>query len=416
MDHFISSNGELHCEGTNISNLIQEVGSPAFVYSKATLKRHCKNLIDAFSDYPTTPCFAVKANSNLSILKEVFSNGLGADLVSIGELKRALLAGVDPQKIVFSGVGKQPDEIRSALDSGILSFNVESEFEIDQLSNVAAACGKVANICLRINPNINAKTHPKIATGLYSTKFGLTEETADRLLDRIKTDQHLNLIGLACHIGSQITQLAPLRDAAKRMAEIASRVSQKGCELKFINMGGGLGIRYKDETPPDLNDYARTIIEEIRPTGLKLVIEPGRVIAGNMGVLITKVLGVKETPEKHFVVVDAAMNDLCRPSVYDAFHEIVPVKEHHAPSILCDFVGPICETGDFLGKDRSISHPKAGDLMMVRSCGAYGATMSSNYNSRARCVEVLVDGDTHKVIRKREALESLWQSELEAIN
>jgi diaminopimelate decarboxylase len=415
MDHFNRKNGELNCESISINALIEKVGSPAYVYSRATLGRHCEEITKAFSKYPTTPCFAVKANSNLSILKEIFSHGLGADLVSLGELRRALLAGVDPKKIVFSGVGKQSEEISEALKAGILSFNVESDFELEHISKIAEKENLVANICLRINPNINAKTHPKIATGLYSTKFGLTESIADELLLKISNDQNLNLIGLACHIGSQITDLKPLKEAASRMADIAIRLMKDGNDLRFINMGGGLGIRYKDEVPPELQDYANTLIGEIKRTKLKLIIEPGRVIAGNMGVLVTKVIGVKKTPEKHFVVVDAAMNDLCRPSVYDAYHEIQQVSDNDEEIITGDIVGPICETGDYLAKDRELARPNAGDLLVVRSCGAYGATMASNYNSRARVVEVLVDDSEFQIIRKREPLESLWQSEMEAL-
>lgn len=415
MDHFNYNENEMYCEGVRFDDLIAEVGTPAYVYSKATLKRHCLRITEAFSKYPTTACFAVKANSNLSILSDIFSYGLGADLVSLGELKRAQLAGADPQKIVFSGVGKKPEEIKAALQAGILSFNVESDYELKLISKIANEENKVADICLRINPNINAKTHPKIATGLYSTKFGLTEEATESLLEIVKTDRNINLVGLACHIGSQITDLTPLRDAARRMSEICLRVMEKGHKLTFVNMGGGLGIRYRNESPPDLQDYADTIIEEIKPTGLNLVIEPGRVIAGNMGVLVTKVLGVKKTPEKYFVIVDAAMNDLSRPSVYDAYHEILPVHKRQSESINCDVVGPICETGDYLGKDRQMNLPNQNDLMVIRSCGAYGATMSSNYNSRPRSVEVLVDGKNFRIIRQREKLESLWQSELEAL-
>lgn len=415
MDHFLASGGRMFCENVAMQDIADAQGTPAYVYSRATLSRHCEKLKQAFAAYPTLACFAVKANSNLHYLREVFSHGLGADLVSLGELERARIAGVDPGKVVFSGVGKREDEIVAALDMDILSFNVESEFELANIARLAAERGVVANISLRINPNIDAKTNPKITTGLYNTKFGLPEALARRLIGEIGEMSQLRLVGLACHIGSQITDLAPLGQAALRMAAFCAEVRSDAPDLKLINMGGGLGIRYRDENPPGLDDYAQTLISAIRPTGLKLVIEPGRVLAGNTGVLLTRVIGVKTTPDKTFVVVDGAMNDLLRPSMYDSFHDIVAVDEAGpGAEVIADFVGPVCETGDTLGKDRAVALPSPGDLFVVRGCGAYAASMSFQYNSRPRAPELLVDGSEVRVIRRRETLQDLWSLEQEA--
>lgn len=412
LDFFSYRDGEAYCEDLPLRQIAEQVGTPAYIYSKATLARHCANLQKAFAPYPTLPCFAVKANSNLSFLREIFAHGFGADLVSVGELERSLLAGVKPKDIVFSGVGKRIDEIDRALDVGIGSFNVESQYELSHIATAAARKNMQAPITLRINPNIDAKTNPKIATGLYSTKFGLAEEDAFTLLEMIKAAPQLQLAGLSCHIGSQITELAPLKEAAQRMAEITQRALALGHHPRFINMGGGLGIRYRNELPPSLEDYANTLIEQIKPTGLKLLIEPGRVVAGNTGIVLTRVIGIKRSPQKSFIIVDAAMNDLLRPSMYGSYHDILPVAEtKDAENVLCDVVGPICETGDYLGKDRSMAVPSEGDLMFIRGCGAYGATMASNYNSRPRAVEVMVDGVQSRIIRPREKLADLWASE-----
>lgn len=418
MDHFNAVNGVLHCENVALPDLAEETGTPVYVYSRATLQRHCDNFRAAFKRWPTLPCYAVKANSNLSVLSTIFKSGFGADLVSLGELERALLARADPATIVFSGVGKREDEILRGLQTKILSFNVESSYELDALETCARAMGRRAPVSLRLNPNIDAKTNEKIATGLYTTKFGLTEGELSSLLDRIKSSDALELVGIACHIGSQITEIGPMRDAAQRMAKLAHDVKAAGFQLKIINMGGGLGIRYRDETPPSLESYADTIIEAIKPTGLKLVVEPGRVIVGNTGVLLTKVIGVKKTPAKHFVVLDAAMNDLVRPSLYGSYHEVEAVDPKHGASgapVLCDFVGPICETGDIIGKDRKTPAPHQGALYAVRGAGAYGSSMASHYNSRPRAAEVMVDGDGWRVIRPRESLASLWETELSAL-
>lgn len=413
MDHFNYVNHQAHCEGVPLADLAKEFGTPLFIYSQATLSRHCERLLNAFSSYPTVACFAVKANSNIEYLRQVFKQGLGADIVSIGELERCLLAGVDPKKVVFSGVGKRDDEIRRGLEVGLLSFNVESVFELESISRIAKEMDKVADIALRINPDIDAKTHPKISTGMHTTKFGMTEREALGLCGAILQDPHLNLVGLACHIGSQITDLLPLKDAAERMSQFAKNIMAEGHHLAFLNMGGGLGIRYRHEAPPELEAYANTLIKQVASTGLKLVIEPGRVVSGNSGVLLTKVIGVKQTPKKNFVIVDAAMTELVRPAFYGSYHEILPVKEADAnlEARIFDVVGPVCESSDVLGEERHLIDPRPGDLLYIRGCGGYGATMASNYNSRPRPSEVMVTGREYKIVRKREPLDRLWELE-----
>ena len=414
MDHFSYIQGTAHCESVSLKKIAADVGTPAYVYSAATLRRHCGQLVQAFQGYPTLPCYAVKANSNLSILREVFRQGLGADVVSIGELERALLAGAQAHQIVYSGVGKRIDEIGRAIDAGILSFNLESTFELAHIAETAQAKNKVARIAIRINPNIDAKTHPKIATGLYSTKFGMAETAMREILPLIKGNPHLKLVGLACHIGSQIVDIKPLEEAANRMHLLSEDVAGQGFPLEFVNMGGGLGIRYNEETPPTLDIYAGALIKAIKPTGLRLIIEPGRVIMGNVGVILSRCIGSKTTQEKTFVIMDAAMNDLLRPSIYGSFHDILPVEEsdNNGMCRLTDFVGPVCETGDFIGRDRLAPPIKENALLYVRSCGAYAASMASNYNSRPRGVEVLVDGAGYEVVKQREKLDHLWADEL----
>ena len=411
MDYFEHKNGAAHCEGVSLEKIAKEVMTPTYVYSKKTLKRHLEQFKQAFQDYPTLACFAVKANSNLSLLSEVFSQGFGADLVSIGELEKSLKAGVSPESVVFSGVGKERHEIKRALEASILAFNVESHFELAMIQEVASSMDKVATVNLRINPNIKAETNPKIATGMYSSKFGIPEGEANEMAAKILEMSHVRLIGIACHIGSQMTDLGPLREAAKRTADFAKNLMAKGHKLEVLDMGGGLGIRYEAEEPPSLAAYAATLIEEVKSTGLKLIVEPGRVIMGNVGVLLCRTIGVKSTPEKNFLVVDGAMNDLIRPSMYSSFHHILPVCASGKEEKLYDVVGPICESGDFLGKDRSLPSMGEGDYIMVKGAGAYGAVMASNYNSRLRVCEVLVDGDSYKVVRKRESLQALWELE-----
>ena len=348
MDHFQYRSGEAYCEDLALSKIAQDVGTPAYIYSRATLKKHLLRIKEAFASYPTLPCFAVKANSNLAILKDIFSEGFGADLVSGGEYQRSCKAGVDRNKIVFSGVGKTREEIRLALSGGLLSFNVESAFELRNIHEIAKEMNTVAPVCFRVNPNIDAKTNPKIATGLFSTKFGIVESELKSLVKELSEMPHVKLVGLACHIGSQITDISPMGEAAKKMAGLAHDLLDDGHPLEFINMGGGLGIRYRDEPQPDVEKYAELLIEHISSTKLRLIIEPGRVLVGNIGILLNSVIGIKRTPQKNFAVVDGAMNDVIRPSLYDSYHEIMTVREPTAKSEeLYDIVGPICETGDF---------------------------------------------------------------------
>lgn len=414
MDFFNYRQGEAFCEDVALDHIAKEVGTPCYVYSLATLRRHALRLQEAFASYPTLPCFAVKANGNLSVLREIFSMGYGADIVSLGELERALRAGVRPDWVVYSGVGKRRDEIEAALAQNIFSFNVESVSELEEIAAIASHQKKQARVTLRVNPNIDAKTNPKITTGLFSTKFGLVEEAAQALATRIRSLPSVRLVGVGCHIGSQILEVEPLAEAAKILAAFAQRLMAQGHPLECIDMGGGLGIRYRTEDPPEPERYAKAIIEAVRPTGLKLLIEPGRVLVGNIGVLLTRVIATKETPEKAFLIVDGAMNDLIRPSMYDSYHEIRAVHEkgEGAQRKLMDVVGPICETGDFFGKDRQLPVDlKAGDLVYLRSAGAYAAAMASNYNSRPRAPEILVDGAKFRIVRRRESLEDLWRHE-----
>ena len=412
MDYFNYKDGELHCESIPLSQVAKEVGTPTYVYSKKTLTRHCQRITSAFSNYPTLACFAVKANSNLTFLSHVFKQGFGADVVSIGELERALKAGAKPSEIVFSGVGKQSFEIKRAIEVGILSFNVESPWEIELINSEAKAVRKTAQVSLRVNPNIDAKTNPYISTGLFSTKFGLVEKNAQTASEQIKELSHVKMIGIACHIGSQITEIAPFQEAVSRMLSLAKHYQSQGHELKIIDLGGGLGIKYDNEAPPEIEEYAETLVQQLKDSGLKLIIEPGRVIAGNTGILLAKVIGIKTTPKKRFVILDAAMNDLARPSLYKSYHDIIPIKESSkGNTYTVDFVGPICESGDFLGLDRKVGEISAGDLIAIRGAGAYSATMASNYNSRPRAPEVWIDESKIKLARKREPLEQLWALE-----
>lgn len=411
MDAFGLRYGETYCEEIPLKTIAVEVGTPCYVYSKAFLKNRVKELRDAFASYPTQICYAVKANSNLSILREIFAAGTGADIVSVGELERALKAGVNPKEVVYSGVGKRDDEMLRAMDVGILSFNVESKAEVQNLARLAKARGKTVTISLRLNPNISVKTNPKIATGLFSTKFGLVEEEALELAEIAKNHSHLQLRGVGCHLGSQILDLNPMAEAAEKIVSFAMRLMKDGHPLEFIDMGGGLGITYRDEIPPSIETYAELLIAAVKPTGLKLLVEPGRWLVGNSGVLLNTVMATKKTPKKSFVIVDGAMNDLMRPAMYDAYHAILPVKASHGHEGAFDVVGPVCETGDIFGEDRSLPQMNAGDLVYIRSAGAYGSSMASNYNTRGRPAEVMVDGDRYRIIRKREKLEDLWRDE-----
>lgn len=412
MAGFETKNGALFCDSLSIEDIVAKVGSPAYIYSKSQLLENARALKKAFSGYPTLPCFAVKANSNLSLLKEIFAQGFGADIVSVGELERVVQAGVKKNEVVYSSIGKREDEIVRALDAGILSFNVESVAELEQINLISKQMNRRAPVSLRLNPDIDAKTHPYITTGLYTTKFGITEKELKGALSVIQSSPFIELVGISTHIGSQITTLKPFADAAKRMAKIATDLLAQGFALKFIDLGGGLGIRYRKEKVPSMQQYADTLIRAVKPTGLKLLIEPGRTIVGNAGVLATTVLGIKKNPKKTFVVVDSAMNDLLRPMLYEAYHEITASKVSSKKFITADIVGPICETGDCFAGKRKVPEVKPGELLVIHQAGAYGFSMASNYNTRCRPVEVMVEENRLRIIRQRERLESLWALEL----
>lgn len=413
MHDFQYRQGELYCEQVPVSRIVKEVGTPCYVYSHATLVRHFRAYDSAFQRIPHMIAFAMKANSNLAILRLMAREGSGVDIVSGGELFRAMKAGVSPSKIVFAGVGKSPDEIRDALKADILMFNVESSAEVQAINEVAASVGKKARVALRINPDIDPKTHPYISTGLKKSKFGIA---ADRALEEFKTaasSSHIDVVGVHKHIGSQLTEVTPFVEALKKILKLVEALKRDGIDIRYINIGGGLGITYADETPPLPQDLADAIFPLVRDLKVTLIMEPGRVIVGNAGILVTKALYLKEGEAKRFVIVDAAMNDLIRPSLYGAYHEIRPLKEEaaHRTKHQVDIVGPVCESGDFLAKDRVLAEVKPGEVLAVMSAGAYGFVMSSNYNSRPRVPEVLVkDGEMH-VIRARESYDDLIRGE-----
>ncbi|WP_429884315.1 diaminopimelate decarboxylase [Geoalkalibacter halelectricus] len=410
--HFFQYKGnELYAEDVALRDIVAQVGSPVYVYSQATLERHFKAFDEAFSGTPHTICYSVKANSNLAILKTLIRMGGGVDIVSGGELYRALQAGVDPQKVVYSGVGKRDDEIEYALNSNILMFNVESEQEIDRLNEIAGRLGKKAGIALRVNPNVDPQTHPYITTGLKKAKFGITMEDAVREYKRAAAMKNLEILGIDCHIGSQLTKVEPFVDSIKKLKVLIGELKESGINLKYLDLGGGLGIQYDAEEPPLPADYGSAIQAETKDLGLHLIFEPGRNIAGNAGILVAKCLFTKARDEKNFIIIDAGMNDLARPALYGSFHGVQPVVKDQDGLVVADIVGPICETGDFLIKERNVPMFKQGDLMAFMSAGAYGFTMSSNYNSRPRVAEVLVNGDKFAVIREREKVEDLVRGE-----
>jgi diaminopimelate decarboxylase len=416
MDYFEYQNGELYAEKVPVRKIAAEVGTPSYVYSLATLKRHYRVFDEAFGGQPHIICFSVKANSNIAILRAFAKQGGGFDIVSGGELFRALKAGADPKKIVFSGVGKSRDEIKYALEAGILMFNVESEQELSTLDEVAGSLGKKAPISVRINPDVDPQTHPYISTGMKKAKFGIAIQRSMESYKKAMSLPNLEIVGVDCHIGSQLTSVTPFVDAISRVREYMDRVltgalKLPGGRIRYLDLGGGLGIRYKDEEPPHPEEYAKAIVQALEGLDVTLILEPGRVIVGNAGVLLTRVLYLKEAEEKKFVVVDGAMNDLIRPALYGSYQAIRPVIEKKAEPIVADVVGPICESGDFFAKDREIPRPAPGDLLSVMSAGAYGFSMASNYNSRPRAAEVLVDGDRFHVIRARESFEDLIRGE-----
>ena len=412
MDYFSYKNQSLHAEDIDVKALAAQYGTPLYVYSRATLERHWHAFNDALGDHPHLICYAVKANSNIGVLSVLAKLGSGFDIVSGGELARVIEAGGDMSKVVFSGVGKTPEEIEFALQQGIHCFNVESEPELERINAVAGKLGKKAPISLRINPDVDAKTHPYISTGLKANKFGIARERAVEVYSLAASLEHLNVVGMDCHIGSQLTETGPFVDALDRLLELVDELSAKGIEISHLDVGGGLGVTYKDETPPHPKEYARAIAAKMAGREhLTLIMEPGRAIAANAGIMLTKVEFVKEGEEKSFAIVDAAMNDLIRPSLYSAWMSIIPVDENpaHKPHVY-DVVGPICETGDFIGKDRELAIAP-GDLLAVRSAGAYGFVMASNYNTRCRPAELLVDKSDVHVVRERENLKDLWKGE-----
>ncbi|SPP63866.1 diaminopimelate decarboxylase [Nitrospira lenta] len=414
MHNFEYRQGEFYCEQVPVSRIAKEVGTPCYVYSHATLIRHFHAYDGAFKNIPHIVAFAMKANSNLAVLRVMAKEGSGVDIVSGGELFRALKAGVPPSKIVFAGVGKDAGEIADALKADILMFNVESSAEIRAINDVAASVGKKARIALRINPDVDPKTHPYISTGMKKSKFGIA---ADRALEEYKMAaslSHIEVVGVHAHIGSQLTEVTPFVDSLKKVVGLIGTLKAQGINIQYLNIGGGLGITYSEEKPPLPQDLSDAISPIVAHLGLTLVMEPGRVIVGNAGILVTKALYLKEGEAKNFVIVDAAMNDLLRPSLYGAYHEIKPVNEEagHRAKQQVDIVGPVCESGDFLAKDRLLAAVKPGELMAVMSAGAYGFVMASNYNSRPRIPEVLVQGEDIHVIRERETYEDLVKGEM----
>ncbi|HEX9662321.1 MAG TPA: diaminopimelate decarboxylase [Candidatus Binatia bacterium] len=416
MHHFEYRNGEMFAEAVPLKKIAKEVGTPAYVYSLATLKRHFRVFDQAFAAVPHIVCFSVKANSNIALLKAFAKEGSGFDIVSGGELFRALKAGGDPQKIVFSGVGKKREEIEYALDSGILMFNVESEQELVALNEIAAGAGKRAPISLRVNPDVDPQTHPYISTGMKKSKFGVDIKQSLETYRKAVAMPNVDVVGVDCHIGSQLTSVTPFVDALAKVREYLERVlvgemRKEGTQIRYLDLGGGLGINYHDETPPLPDEYAKAIIEGLEGLDVTLILEPGRVIVGNAGILVTEVQYLKETDTKKFVIVDGGMNDLIRPALYGSYQAIQPVVKNNAENIVADVVGPICESGDFFAKDREIARPKRGDLLAVMSAGAYGFTMASNYNSHPKPPEILVDGDKYYVIRSRETLDDLIRGE-----
>lgn len=412
MHDFVYKNGELYCEGVPVKSMAQRVGTPFYLYSSNTLANHVKAFAGAFKGVPHIICFALKSNTNGAVLRLLGREGAGADIVSGGELFRALRAGIAPKKIVYAGVGKRRDEIEYALKIGILMFNVESGEELLALDRAAKEMHAKARIALRVNPNIDPKTHAYISTGLKENKFGIPIEQALEHYQTAKSLSHVEVVGVHQHIGSQITEIQPFVDAIEKLVSFVKDLRSAGMSIQYINIGGGLGITYKDETPPLPKELAKAIQPLLKDCGCTLVLEPGRAIVGNAGILVTSVLYHKESGEKRFLIVDAGMNDLIRPSLYEAYHEIVPVIEPASSrKTVLDVVGPICESGDFLAKDREMPEVQQGELLAVMGAGAYGFSMSSNYNSRLRVAEVMVKGKEYFVVRERETYNDLIRSE-----
>ncbi len=416
MHHFIYKDNELYCESVAISDIAREVGTPFYLYSSATLTHHFNTFDKSFGELPHLTCFAVKSCSNLAVLRLFSTLGAGADIVSGGELYRSLKAGIGPRRIIYSGVGKTEEELRYGLVSDILMFNVESEQELERLQQVALEQDLVAPVSFRINPDVDPKTHAYISTGLAKNKFGIPIEQAEKIYLRARNMSHIKILGVSCHIGSQLTEISPFTETLQKVKLFINKLEAHGISIDYLDLGGGLGVRYLDEKPPHPQEYARALKDEMEGLECTLILEPGRVIVSNAGILISRVLYTKQTGTKNFIIVDAAMNDLARPSLYDAHHDILPVKKKAGQPDeeslqIVDVVGPICESGDFLARDRELPAFDQGDLMAVMSSGAYGFTMSSNYNSRPRAAEVLVKDDQFYIIRERENYETLIRDE-----
>lgn len=410
MSEFSQRDGQLYVEQLPLQALAEQYGTPLYVYSEAAFSNHFLDYANALGDHPGMICYAVKANSNIAILNVLARLGAGFDIVSEGELERVLLAGGDPAKVVFSGVGKTPAEMRRALDAGVHCFNVESEAELEVLAQVAEECGSVANVSLRVNPDVDANTHPYISTGLKENKFGIDIQRAPQVYARAAELASLKVVGVDCHIGSQLTQLDPFLDALERVLSLVDTLAEKGIAIEHMDLGGGLGVTYKDEQPPAVSDFMAAIKARLGNRNLALIFEPGRSIAANAGVLVTRVEYLKPTEHKNFAIIDGAMNDNIRPSLYQAWQNVLPLVAREGETMDWDLVGPVCETGDFLAKDRSLCLAQ-GDYLALMSSGAYGFTMSSNYNSRPRAAEVMVRGDQSHLIRARESLADLTRGE-----
>jgi diaminopimelate decarboxylase len=411
MHHFQYKEDELYCEDVPVRLIAEKTGTPCYIYSLATLSHHFTTFDAAFANVAHLTCYSAKANSNVAILKLFGSMGAGVDIVSGGELYRARMAAIPPERIVYSGVGKTVEEIDFALREKILMFNIESSQELEQINRRAEAMGTRASISLRVNPDIDPNTHPYISTGMKRNKFGISADSALRAYEKAKNLRNIEVVGLDCHIGSQLTDVTPFVDALKRLRSLIERLTQNGFHIRYLDLGGGLGIVYDQEAPPQPHEYARALLGELKDIDCTLIFEPGRVIVGNAGILVTKVLYTKRTQAKNFVITDGAMNDLVRPSLYGSYHYIQPVLRSLKETEIVDVVGPICESGDFLAKDRGLPMPAAGDYLAVMSAGAYGFSMSSNYNSRPRAPEVLVKGGQYFVIRQRETWEDLVRPE-----
>ncbi len=410
MNFFELKSGVLHAENVALTDIAEQYGTPCYVYSKQALTQAFNDFQAGLSTTDHLICFAVKANPNIAVLNVFAQLGAGFDIVSGGELARVLAAGGDPKKVVFSGVGKTADEMRAALDAGILCFNVESASELVRLNQVAEEMGKVAPVSLRVNPNVDAKTHPYISTGLKNNKFGVAIEDAVSVYQKAAAMPNIAVHGVDCHIGSQITEIAPFIDALDRVLGLVEALEGHKIHISHIDVGGGIGITYDNETPPEFKQYTQAILEKLNKKQVKLLFEPGRALVGNAGVLLTKVEYLKPTESKNFAIVDAAMNDLMRPALYDAYHDIVPAQTRDGEKTVYEIVGPVCETGDFLGHDRALNL-RENDILVVKSAGAYAMSMASNYNTRARAPEIMVDNNQCHIVRKREQITDLFALE-----